>query len=172
MRLDFSNKKQFLYKIRKYAKVRKISPQILLQEIVLDDLLDRIAHSKYKNNLVLKGGFLIASLIGMDIRSTRDIDTSIIGLPVTEKEILKVFSEICAIQLPNDEIILEIVKIDDIRKNTEYAGYRIHIKAKVYETLVDVKVDISTGDVITEQAIKYGHNLLLEAKGWKLNILQ
>jgi len=88
VRLDFSNKKQFLYKVREYAKVRKISPQILLQEIVLDDLLDRIAHSKYKNNLVLKGGFLIASLIGMEIRSTRDIDTSIIGLPVTEKEML------------------------------------------------------------------------------------
>ncbi len=84
MKLGLVDQKQFLANIRKLAKERRISPQIMLQEIILDDLIDRTSNSRYKDNLVLKGGFLIASLIGTDTRSTRDMDTSIVGLPVTE----------------------------------------------------------------------------------------
>lgn len=162
MKLRFSNQKQFLANIRKLAKQRNITPQIMLQEVVLDDLIDRIAHSRYQNNLILKGGFLIASMIGTDTRSTRDIDTSITGLPVTKTKMIEVFTEICEIDLPEDIINLSIVKTDDIREDDEYSGYRMHIQAQVYNTKVDVKIDISTGDVITEHAIRYTHKMLLE----------
>lgn len=162
MKLAFVDKKQFLAKIKKLAKERNITPQIMLQEIVLDDLIDRISNSRYKDNLVLKGGFLIASLIGTNTRSTRDIDTSIIGLPVTEDKMKNVFQEICNIELPEDIIKLSIVKIDEIREEDRYSGYRIHICAQIYTTRVDVKIDVSTGDVITERAIKYGHKMILE----------
>lgn len=162
MKLNFTDQKQFLAEIRKMAKTRKISAQIMLQEVILDDLLERIANSKYKSNFILKGGFLIASLIGTDLRSTRDLDTSVIGLTVSKDTMQKIFEEICAIKLPEDNIILKILKIDDIRENDEYNGYRLHIKAYVYSSRVDIKVDISTGDVITERAIKYEHQLLLE----------
>lgn len=116
MKLNFTNQKQFLAEIRKMAKTRKISAQVMLQEVILDDLLERIANSKYKNNFILKGGFLIASLIGTDLRSTRDLDTSVIGLTVSKDTMQKIFEEICAIKLPEDNIIL---KIDDIRENDE-----------------------------------------------------
>ncbi|MCM1635798.1 nucleotidyl transferase AbiEii/AbiGii toxin family protein [Latilactobacillus sakei] len=162
MKLEFTDQKQFLARIRKLGKERKISPQIMLQEIVLDDLIDRISNSSYKDNLVLKGGFLIASLIGTDTRSTRDIDTSIVGLQVSEYNMKRVFQEICDIKLPDDIIKLSIIKIDEIREEDEYSGYRIHIRAQIYTTQVDVKVDISTGDVITERAIQYGHKMILE----------
>lgn len=162
MKLDYRDKKQFLAAVRKLAQDSQVAPQIMLQEVVLDDLLDRIVHSKFRDNLVLKGGFLIASLLGADTRSTRDIDTVVTGLPVTKDEISQVFQEICAIRLPNDDIQLQIRKIDKIREDAEYVGFRMHIRAKVFVSLVDVKVDISTGDVITERAISYGHKLLLE----------
>lgn len=162
MKLEFTNQKQFLARIRKLAKERRITPQIMLQEIILDDLIDRISNSPYQNNLVLKGGFLLASLIGTDTRSTRDIDTSIVGLPVTEDKMKSVFREICDIELPDDIIKLSIVKIDEIREDDEYSGYRIHIRAQIYTTRVDVKIDISTGDVITERAMQYGHKMILE----------
>ncbi|AVV98384.1 nucleotidyl transferase AbiEii/AbiGii toxin family protein [Lactiplantibacillus plantarum] len=162
MKLEFTNQKQFLARIRKLAKERRITPQIMLQEIILDDLIDRISNSPYQNNLVLKGGFLLASLIGTDTRSTRDIDTSIVGLPVTEDKMKSVFREICDIELPDDIIKLSIVKIDEIREDDEYSGYRIHIRAQIYTTRVDVKIDISTGDVITERATQYGHKMILE----------
>lgn len=162
MKLEFTDQKQFLARIRKLAKERKITPQIMLQEIILDDLIDRISNSPYQNNLVLKGGFLLASLIGTDTRSTRDIDTSSVGLPVTEDKMKSVFREICDIELPDDIIKLSIVKIDEIREDDEYSGYRIHIRAQIYTTRVDVKIDISTGDVITERAMQYGHKMILE----------
>ncbi|MDV9113756.1 nucleotidyl transferase AbiEii/AbiGii toxin family protein [Lactiplantibacillus plantarum] len=162
MKLEFTDQKQFLARIRKLAKERKITPQIMLQEIILDDLIDRISNSSYQNNLVLKGGFLLASLMGTDTRSTRDIDTSIVGLPVTEDKMKSVFREICDIELPDDIIKLSIVKIDEIREDDEYSGYRIHIRAQIYTTRVDVKIDISTGDVITERAMQYGHKMILE----------
>ncbi|MHC9533287.1 nucleotidyl transferase AbiEii/AbiGii toxin family protein [Dellaglioa sp. L3N] len=162
MKLAFVDKKQFLAKIKKLAKERNITPQIMLQEIVLDDLIDQISNSRYKDNLVLKGGFLIASLIGTNTRSTRDIDTSISGLPVTEDKMKNVFQEICNIELPEDIIKLSIVKIDEIREEDRYSGYRIHICAQIYATRVDVKIDVSTGYVITERAIKYGHKMILE----------
>ncbi|EHO51649.1 nucleotidyl transferase AbiEii/AbiGii toxin family protein [Lentilactobacillus kisonensis] len=162
MKLEFTGRKQFLARIRKLAKERKITPQIMLQEIILDDLIDRISNSRYKNNLVLKGGFLIASLIGTDTRSTRDIDTSVVGLPVTEDKMKSVFQKICDIELPEDIIKLSILGIGEIREEDEYSGYRIHISAQIYTTRVDVKIDISTGDVITERAIQYGHKMILE----------
>lgn len=134
MKLGFVDQRQFLANVRKLAKERRISPQIMLQEIILDDLIDRISNSRYKDNLVLKGGFLIASLIGTDTRSTRDMDTSIIGLPVTEGKMKSVFQEIFDIKLPNDIIRLSVVKIGDIRNDDEYSGYRIHIHAQLYTT--------------------------------------
>lgn len=144
------------------AKARNVSPQIMIQEVVLDELLDRIAHSKYQSHLVLKGGFLIASLLGTDTRATRDIDTSVVGLPVSKEKVEIVFQEICRTQLPDELMQLSVTKIEDIRKNAEYAGYRIHIQARIYSSTVDAKVDISTGDAITERAISYSHKLLLE----------
>lgn len=134
MKLGFVDQRQFLANVRKLAKERRISPQIMLQEIILDDLIDRISNSRYKDNLVLKGGFLIASLIGTDTRSTRDMDTSIIGLPVTEGKMKSVFQEIFDIKLSNDIIKLSVVKIGDIRNDDEYSGYRIHIHAQLYTT--------------------------------------
>lgn len=71
-------------------KKKKIDPQILMQEVVLNEIVDRISRSPYRNNLIIKGGFLIASMLGIDARATRDVDTSIKGLPVTKEEILKV----------------------------------------------------------------------------------
>lgn len=168
MKLEFVDKKQFLAKVKKLANERNITPQIMLQEIVLDDLIDRISYSNYKDNLVLKGGFLIASLIGTDTRSTRDIDASIIGLPVTEYKMKNVIQEICAIRLPDDTVKLSIVKIGEIREDSEYSGYRIHILAQIYNTQVEVKIDISTGDVITERAIQYEHKMILEDRTVKI----
>lgn len=162
MKRDYTDKRQFLAAVRKLATKNKVTSQIMLQEVVLDEILDKIAHSQYKDNLVLKGGFLIASLLGVDTRSTRDIDTSVTGLRITEAKIIAVFTEICQISLPNDEIRLSILGIKAIREDAEYSGFRLHIRAKIFSSLVDVKIDISTGDVITEQAVQYGHKLLLE----------
>lgn len=160
MKLGFSNGQQFKAKVRDLAKEKKIDPQILMQEVVLDEIVDRISRSPYRDNLIIKGGFLIASMLGIDTRATRDVDTSIKGLPVTKEEILKVFMNIADMNEPDSDVTIRITKIDDIRVAAEYAGFRIHIEAKIYNSVVDTKIDISTGDTITPHEISWHHRTI------------
>lgn len=160
MKLGFTNGQQFKANIRNLAQKKQINPQLLMQEVVLDELVDRISRSSYRNNLILKGGFLIASMLGIDTRSTRDIDTSIKGLPVTKSEILKVFTEV--INVANDKTYCEITitRIEDIRVAADYAGFRIHLKAKIFASEVDTKIDVSTGDTITPREVSWYHHTI------------
>lgn len=152
---------RFLNQVRRLAVAKHVTAQIMLQEVILDYLLERIAVSKYRDNLVLKGGFLIASLIGTDTRSTRDLDTSIKGLPVSEDKMLKVFKSICAIDL-HDQVSFQINMIKPIHESAEYIGYRLSLQASILNHPSTVKIDITTGDVMTESEITYQHKLLLE----------
>nr|WP_302682237.1 nucleotidyl transferase AbiEii/AbiGii toxin family protein [Latilactobacillus curvatus] len=131
-----------------------------MQEVALDEIVDRISRSPYRDNLILKGGFLIASMLGVDTRATRDVDTSIKGLPVTKEEILKVFTDIADMNEPDSDVTIRIAKIDDIRVAAEYAGFRIHIEAKIYNSVVDTKIDVSTGDTITPREISWHHRTI------------
>lgn len=160
MKVGFSNGQQFKARVRSLAKEKHLTPQLLMQEVVLDEVVDRISRSKYRDNLILKGGFLIASMFGVDTRSTRDIDTSIKGLPVTKDEVYKVFTEIAEMNEPADEIKIYITKIEDIRVAADYAGFRIHLRATIYSSVVDTKIDVSTGDVITPREISWHHHTI------------
>ncbi|MFC6169753.1 nucleotidyl transferase AbiEii/AbiGii toxin family protein [Loigolactobacillus jiayinensis] len=162
MKDNFSNPMQFKSFIKKSAQRNQVTPQLFLQEVVLDNLLEKISVSKYRDNLILKGGFLIASIIGVDTRSTMDMDTTIVGLPLDGQRLFEVFSEICQQSLLNDIIKLVPTKIEPIRKDDEYGGYRLHIDAQIYTLRPTIKVDISTGDKITPAAIVYRHKLLTE----------
>ncbi|MGF2387321.1 nucleotidyl transferase AbiEii/AbiGii toxin family protein [Lentilactobacillus otakiensis] len=160
MKLAFTNSQQFKAQVRNLARQKQINPQILMQEVVLDELVDRISRSQYRDHLILKGGFLVASMLGVDTRSTRDIDKSIKGLPVTKAEIMKVFTEIANMNEPGTNITLKITKIEDIRVAADYAGFRVHLKAKIFSSLVDTKVDVSTGDTITPREISWYHHTI------------
>ncbi|MFT8811956.1 MAG: nucleotidyl transferase AbiEii/AbiGii toxin family protein [Liquorilactobacillus satsumensis] len=160
MRLGFTNGQQFKAKVRNLAKQKRIDPQILMQEVVLDEIVDRISHSQYRDHLILKGGFLIASMIGVDTRATRDIDTSIKGLPLTKDEVLKIFTEIADMNEPSSNVIIKITKIEDIRVAADYAGFRVHLEAKIFSSLVDTKIDVSTGDTITPREISWYHHTI------------
>jgi predicted nucleotidyltransferase component of viral defense system len=149
--------------IKKQAKIKRVDPRLLIQAYVLDDLLERISLSAYRDNFVLKGGFLIASMIGVDARSTKDLDATIIGLPLTQERMIQVFTEICVVKPDDDPIALRPVSIKEIRDEDEYGGFRIGFKAKIYQSIEpEIKIDVSTGDVITPHEIKYQHHLLTE----------
>ncbi|KRO00588.1 nucleotidyl transferase AbiEii/AbiGii toxin family protein [Companilactobacillus kimchiensis] len=159
MILGFTNGQQFKAKIKNKAQQEHILPQILMQEVLSDELIERISISDYRDNLILKGGFLIASLLGIDTRSTRDIDTSIKGLDVSRDEISKVFKSICDMN-ENSDIQLTLKRIEDIRESAEYSGFRVHIEGIVYASRIEVKIDVSTGDVITPSQIEYRHHMI------------
>lgn len=154
--------------IKKISKEKNISAQILLQNYMLERFLERISYSKYKNKYILKGGFLIASMIGVDIRSTMDMDATIKGYPLNEKRIIEMIDDIIAIPL-KDRITFERCGIEEIREKDEYVGYRISLIGNYDKMAVPLKLDITTGDKITPKEIEYRYNLMLEERS--INIL-
>ena len=147
--------------IKNLAKEKHISAQLVMQNFMVERLLERISVSKYQQNFILKGGFLIAAMVGLDTRATMDMDATIKGLPVNEQTIREMFGEICRIEL-DDDVSFSFRSIGEIREGDEYTGYRVSLLANYPPMAVPLKLDITTGDRITPKEIEYRFKLLLE----------
>ena len=135
--------------------------QILLRIYMMERLLERISVSRYRDNFILKGGMLVSSLVGVDMRTTMDIDTTIRALPLTQEKAKAFLEEIMAIDL-EDNVSFRITKIEDIMEGHEYEGFRFHIEGVLEKLRQTIKIDISTGDAIIPAAVKYELPLILE----------
>lgn len=147
--------------VKNMAKEKHISAQLVMQNFMLERLLERISISKYRDNFILKGGFLIAAMVGLNTRATMDMDATIKGLPVTEETICQMFEDICGQNL-QDDISFSFRYIEQIREGDEYTGYRVALTANFSPLAVPLKLDITTGDKITPREIEYSYQLLLE----------
>ena len=167
------NVMSFKAKINNLSKEKKVAPQAVLQVYMLERLLERIAVSQYKDNFILKGGMLISAILGMSSRSTMDMDTTVKGFELTEENASKILNEICAIEL-DDDITFKMNKIELIREDDDYNGYRATFEAKFKNAMpVIFKIDITTGDAITYKEIEYDYNLMLEDRKipvWSYNL--
>jgi predicted nucleotidyltransferase component of viral defense system len=141
-------------KINNYAKDNNIAAQVVLQNYMFERFLARLSESEYREKFVIKGGMLIAAIVGLDTRSTMDLDTTLKNLPLTEDKILEAIKTVETIDL-NDEVTFETISISPIRKDDRYGGFCVRLNA-VYDTIVTpLSVDVSTGDVITPSAVQY-----------------
>lgn len=141
-------------KIKNYAKNNYIAAQVVLQNYMFERFLERLSLSEYSDKFVVKGGMLIAAIVGLDTRSTMDLDTTLRNLPLTEEQISVALSTICKIEL-KDDVLFKIKSVLPIRKDDVYGGYCVRLDA-IYDTIVTpLSIDISTGDIITPAAIKY-----------------
>jgi len=147
--------------IKKKAAEKNISAQLVMQNYMLERLLERISLSKYKHNFILKGGFLISAIVGLDTRATMDLDTTIKGFTLTHESIREIFGEICALEIA-DDVKFELVDISDIREGDDYPGIRAQLKANYPPISVPLTVDVTTGDVITPREIEYTFSLLFD----------
>ena len=167
------NVMSFKAKINNLSKEKKVAPQSVLQVYMLERLLERIAVSQYKDNFILKGGMLISAILGMSSRSTMDMDTTVKGFELTEENATKILNEICAIEL-DDDITFKMNKIELIREDDDYNGYRATFEAKFKNAIpVIFKIDITTGDAITYKEIEYDYSLMLEDRKipvWSYNL--
>ena len=118
--------------------------QILLRIYMMERLLERISVSRYRDNFILKGGMLVSSLVGVDMRTTMDIDTTIRALPLTQEKAKAFLEKIMAIDL-EDNVSFRITKIEDIMEGHEYEGFRFHIEGVLEKLRQTIKIDISTG---------------------------
>jgi len=114
--------------IKNKAAEKNVSALLVMQNYMMERLLERISLSKYQHNFILKGGFLISAIVGLDSRTTMDMDTTMKGLTLTHESIQSIFTEICNIPV-DDDIAFEIVSIVDIRETDVYPGIRIALKA-------------------------------------------
>jgi len=147
--------------IKKKAKEKNVSAQLVMQNYMLERLLERISLSKYRRNFILKGGFLISAIVGLDTRTTMDLDTTIKGFTLTHETIEDIFQEICAVEV-NDDVSFELAGISDIREGDDYPGIRIALKANYPPISVPLTVDVTTGDIITPREIEYTFSLLFD----------
>lgn len=141
-------------KIRNIANSKNLRPQEVLQMFFFERFLERLSKSEYKFNFVIKGGLPISSMIGIDNRTTMDMDTTIKGVPLKEEVIRNIISEIINVEV-DDGIEFEITNISHIREEDEYENFRVHLIANFDKIKNDMKIDITTGDAITPKEIEY-----------------
>jgi len=147
--------------IKNIAKKKNISASLVLQNYMLERFLERVSLSQYRDNYVVKGGFLIASMVGLDSRATMNMDATIKGYPVNEESLQKMIEDIIAVPV-SDDITFRFMSIGEIREDDEYSGYRVALRADYGKMAVPLKLDITTGDKITPREIDYSYKLLME----------
>ena len=147
--------------IRNISKKTGINPNSLLQMCLFEGILEKLSKSKYSENFILKGGLLISSLIGVDMRSTMDMDTTIRGIPLNEESITNILNEILAIEIDAD-IEYKLIKLSPIRQEDVYEDFCASISCIFGKINATLNIDITTGDVITPREMNYSYSKILE----------
>lgn len=151
------------------AKVRNISggdgrkAQILIRNYFMERFLERVSRSRYCNNFILKGGMLVAAKVGLDCRATMDIDETVKSLDLSKENAEKIIMEITEINL-GDGVAFSITKIEDIMEEHDYPGIRFMLECRLDKMRQTIKIDISTGDIITPAAITFSYKLMFEER--------
>ena len=158
--------------IRNMSKKKSADAQILMRNYMMEHFLERISLSEYKNQFILKGGMLVAAMVGLDARATMDLDATIKGTNVSVEDVEMIISQIISIPL-DDGVSFRIKRISEIMEEADYPGVRVSMETKFDGVITPLKIDISTGDIITPREIKYNFNLMLENRTievWAYNL--
>ena len=147
--------------IRNLSKEKNVQAEIILRNFMLERLLERISMSPFRDKFILKGGMLVAAMVGIDTRSTMDMDATIRGIAFSEEELEKALKIILDYPV-DDSVIMALKGFENIRDESEYPGIRVSIEAVLDKTRQVMKVDITTGDKITPRAMEYSFRLLFE----------
>lgn len=154
-------------RIKSVAKQNNADARTLMRIYMMERFLERLAQSEYRDNFIIKGGILVTAMIGVAHRSTMDIDTSMKNLNLSAEDALRVVNQVKDIDL-DDGVSFEVKDVSNIMDEMEYPGIRVTMNANVGRLITPLKIDISTGDVITPRAIEFNYDLLLEDRSIKL----
>jgi predicted nucleotidyltransferase component of viral defense system len=147
--------------IKNAAAEKRISAQLVMQNYMMERLLERISLSPYRRNFILKGGFLIAAIVGLDTRATMDLDTTIRGFDLTHETVRRIFEEVCAVKV-DDDVSFTVTRASNIREGGDYPGLRVALTASYPPLAVPLTVDVTTGDKITPREVEYSFRLLFD----------
>lgn len=157
------NYSELFKRAKELSKKTGLSQLELYQRFMFERILERISVSKYNENFILKGGLLLSAMLGINSRTTRDIDISIKGIDVSKNKMVKILNEILSINI-GDNVKFNIVDISDIRVDDEYGGNKYHLVGKLENLKVNLEIDISTGDIITPKELNFEYISIFENK--------
>jgi len=155
------NPAQLMAWIKNESSRTNVEANSLLQYFMMERFLERVSLSEYRENVILKGGFLITAMLGIDMRTTMDIDTTIKGMPVNQDEIQRMVTEIADIVV-DDNVTFEILSIKPIRHAGGYEDFRVGVVAKFFTMTIPLKLDITTGDTIIPREVEFPYKLMFE----------
>ena len=155
------NKDSLKAKAKNVAQKYNLDSRYIIQYVMFESLIRRISISKYKENIIIKGGFLLSSIFGFNQRSTMDMDATLKGMNLNKENVLNIIKDIIAIDI-NDGVRYEIFSIKDIRLEKKYPGFKIHLLAYLDDLRTHLMIDITTGDVITLKEIDYEYNTIFD----------
>lgn len=149
----FSNAMSFKAKIKNIAKEKGIPPQQVQQHYLIEEVLNLISKSSYRNSFIVKGGYLIGQMIGLDKRTTMDLDVTLKGTSLNRDNLINIFEEI--VSNTTSVFSFTVDKLEPIRQDDIYGGFSIKLNA-TFDTLNEVIfIDVTTGDKITPREISY-----------------
>lgn len=155
------NKNSLQARIKNLSSQKGVPSNVILQDYFFDAFLKRLAKSPYVENFVFKGGFLLSTTLGIDFRSTMDMDFLLTKLAMNKENIKKIFKEIAEIDV-DDNITFDFVDINDIRQEDEYGGFNVSLLGRLENVKVVVSIDIATGDPITPSSVSYNYRCLFD----------
>lgn len=155
------NKDSLKAKAKNVAQKYNLDSRYIIQYVMFESLIRRISISKYKENIIIKGGFLLSSIFGFNQRSTMDMDATLKGMNLNKENVLNIIKDIIAIDI-NDGVRYEIFSIKDIRLEKKYPGFKIHLLAYLEDLRTHLMIDITTGDVITLKELDYEYNTIFD----------
>lgn len=158
--------------IRNLSRDKSADAQILMRNYMMERFLERISLSEYRDKFILKGGMLVAAMVGLDARSTMDIDATIKGATVGIEEVQRIILSIVSVKL-DDGVKFRLKRISEIMEEAEYPGIRVGMEAEFDGVITPLKIDISTGDAITPREVLYSFKLMLDDRSieiWAYNL--
>ena len=158
--------------IRNLSRQKSADAQILMRNYMMERFLERISLSEYRDKFILKGGMLVAAMVGLDARSTMDLDATVKGANVNIEDIENLISAIVSVPI-DDGVKFQLKSISEIMDEAEYPGIRVNLTTTFDGVVTPLKIDISTGDVITPREVRYSFKLMLEDRSidiWAYNL--
>ena len=158
--------------IRNLSKDKSADAQILMRNYMMERFLERISLSEYRDKFILKGGMLVAAMVGLDARSTMDIDATVKGATVGIEEVENMIASIISVPV-DDGVEFRVKRISEIMDEAEYPGIRVSMETEFDGVITPLKIDISTGDAITPREVRYSFKLMMEDRSieiWAYNL--
>lgn len=149
--------------VRKLSKGDSLQAQIIIRNYIMERFLERLSLSNYRNNFILKGGMLVSAMVGLDNRTTLDIDTTVKNIPLSVENCENIMAEIISVPI-DDGVIFHVNSISEIMDEADYTGVRVVMEAAIDKMKTPLKLDISTGDMITPREVEYLFKLMFEER--------